>query len=100
LSVDLLVTPTLKIPARTIAEAIARSESEKPLPPEPSNTAPFNVFGLPTITVPCGFTRLGLPIGLQISGPHFQEGRVLALARAYEQATPWHDRHPDPPRAR
>jgi aspartyl-tRNA(Asn)/glutamyl-tRNA(Gln) amidotransferase subunit A len=98
--VDLLVTPTLKIPARTIAEAIARSESEKPLPPEPSNTAPFNVFGLPTITVPCGFTRLGLPIGLQISGPHFQEGRVLALARAYEQATPWHDRHPDPPRAR
>ena len=98
--VDLLVTPTLKIPARTIAEAIARSESEKPLPPEPSNTAPFNVFGLPTITVPCGFTKLGLPIGLQISGPHFQEGRVLALARAYEQATPWHDRHPDPPRAR
>ncbi|HWU89639.1 MAG TPA: amidase [Kofleriaceae bacterium] len=98
--VDLLITPTLKIPARTIADAIARAESEKPLPPEPGNTAPFNVFGLPTITVPCGFTKLGLPIGLQISGPHFQEGRVLALARAYAQATPWHDRHPDPPRAR
>jgi aspartyl-tRNA(Asn)/glutamyl-tRNA(Gln) amidotransferase subunit A len=97
--VDLLVTPTLKIPARTIADAIARAESEKPLAPEIGNTAAFNVFGLPTITVPCGFTRLGLPIGLQISGPHFQEGRVLALARTYEQATSWHDRHPDPPHA-
>jgi aspartyl-tRNA(Asn)/glutamyl-tRNA(Gln) amidotransferase subunit A len=97
--VDLLVTPTMKIPARTITEAIARNEAEKPLAPDPGNTLPFNIYGLPTITVPCGFTRLGLPIGLQISGPHFQEGRVLALARAYEQATPWHTRRPEPPRA-
>jgi aspartyl-tRNA(Asn)/glutamyl-tRNA(Gln) amidotransferase subunit A len=96
--VDLLVMPTLKIPARTIADAIARAESEKPLPPDPSNTAPFNVYGLPTISVPCGFTKLGLPIGLQIAGPHLQEGRVLALARAYEQTTPWHTRRPEPPR--
>jgi aspartyl-tRNA(Asn)/glutamyl-tRNA(Gln) amidotransferase subunit A len=97
--VDLLVTPTMKIPARTLTEAIARQEAEKPLPPEPGNTAAFNVFGIPTISIPCGFTKLGLPIGLQISGPHFQEGRVLALARAYEQATPWHTRRPEPPRA-
>ena len=98
--VDLLVTPTLKRPARTIEDALARANSEKPLAPDLSNTGPFNVYGLPSITVPCGFTKLGLPIGLHISGPHWQEGRVLALARAYEQATPWHDRHPDPPRAR
>jgi aspartyl-tRNA(Asn)/glutamyl-tRNA(Gln) amidotransferase subunit A len=97
--VDLIITPTLKVPPRTIADALARANAEKPLPPEPGNTGVFNVFGLPTITVPCGFTKLGLPLGLQISGPHWQVGRVLAMARAYEQATPWHDRHPDPPRA-
>jgi aspartyl-tRNA(Asn)/glutamyl-tRNA(Gln) amidotransferase subunit A len=96
--VDVLVTPTLKIPARTIAEVIARAQSEKPLPPEPSNTGPFNLYGLPTISIPCGFTKLGLPIGLQIAGPHLQEGRGLARARAYEPATPWHTRRPAPPR--
>jgi len=92
--VDLLITPTVKIQPRTIEEAIKRAESEKPLPPELGNTGPFNIFGLPTITVPCGFTKLGLPVGLQISGPHFQESRVLALAHAYEQATEWHKRRP------
>ncbi|HWO18341.1 MAG TPA: amidase, partial [Kofleriaceae bacterium] len=92
--VDVLVTPTVKRPARTITDAIARLASEKPLPPEASNTSPFSIYGLPAISVPCGFTKLGLPIGLQIAGPHFQEGRVLAVARAYEQATPWHTRRP------
>jgi aspartyl-tRNA(Asn)/glutamyl-tRNA(Gln) amidotransferase subunit A len=96
--VDVLVTPTTKVPARTIADALARNEADRPLGPDPGNTAAFNVYGIPAITVPCGFTALGLPIGLQISGPHFQEGRVLAVARAYEQATPWHARRPEPPR--
>jgi aspartyl-tRNA(Asn)/glutamyl-tRNA(Gln) amidotransferase subunit A len=96
--VDLLIMPPLKIPARTITDALARAESEKPLPPDPSNTGPFNIYGIPTISVPCGFTKQGLPIGLQIAGPHLEEGRVLALARAYEQATPWHTRRPEPPR--
>jgi aspartyl-tRNA(Asn)/glutamyl-tRNA(Gln) amidotransferase subunit A len=58
------------------------------------NTAPFNVYGLPTISIPCGFTRSGLPIGLQISGPRFGEAKVPALANAYEQATDWHSRRP------
>jgi aspartyl-tRNA(Asn)/glutamyl-tRNA(Gln) amidotransferase subunit A len=58
------------------------------------NTQPFDIFGLPTISVPCGFSRGGLPIGLQISGPRLGESRVLALARAYEQATDWHRRTP------
>jgi aspartyl-tRNA(Asn)/glutamyl-tRNA(Gln) amidotransferase subunit A len=49
---------------------------------------------LPTITVPCGFTKDGLPIGLQISAPHFGEGNVLALAYAYQEATDWHKRRP------
>lgn len=92
--VDLLVTPTVKILPRTIEESIKRAEAEKPLPPELGNTNQFNIFGLPTISVPCGFTKAGLPIGLQISGPHWAEARVLALAYAYEQATEWHKRRP------
>jgi aspartyl-tRNA(Asn)/glutamyl-tRNA(Gln) amidotransferase subunit A len=93
-SVDILVTPTVKIPPRTIEESIRRSQAETPLPPELTNTSGFNVFGLPAISVPCGFTSAGLPVGLQIVGPHFGEARVLAAARAYEQATDWHTRHP------
>ena len=58
------------------------------------NTAPLNVYGLPTISIPCGFTNTGLPIGMQISGPRFGEAKVLALAYAYEQATDWHTRRP------
>jgi aspartyl-tRNA(Asn)/glutamyl-tRNA(Gln) amidotransferase subunit A len=52
------------------------------------------VYGIPAISVPCGFTDAGLPVGLMIAGPRFAEGRVLALARAFEQATEWHRRRP------
>ena len=57
------------------------------------NTRPFNVWGLPAISVPCGFTQSGLPIGLQIAGPPWREDLVLQLAFAYEQATAWHKRN-------
>ena len=92
--VDLLITPTTKTLPRTIEESIKRAEAEKPLPPELGNTNQFNIFGLPTISIPCGFTKTGLPIGLQISGPYWAETRVLALAAAFEQATEWHKRRP------
>jgi aspartyl-tRNA(Asn)/glutamyl-tRNA(Gln) amidotransferase subunit A len=59
------------------------------------NTSPFDIYGLPTISIPCGFTSSGLPIGMQISGPPFGELQVLALAHAYEQATDWHTRRPE-----
>jgi Asp-tRNA(Asn)/Glu-tRNA(Gln) amidotransferase A subunit family amidase len=62
--------------------------------PPPQNTSPFDIFGLPTISVPCGFTNSGLPIGLQISGARFAEATVLSLARAYERETEWHNRRP------
>jgi aspartyl-tRNA(Asn)/glutamyl-tRNA(Gln) amidotransferase subunit A len=93
--VDLLVTPTMKIPPYTIEEALKRDNEEIPPMVLLSNTGPFNLFGLPTISVPCGFTEKGLPIGLQISGAPFAEAKVLALAHAYEQATDWHTKHPD-----
>jgi aspartyl-tRNA(Asn)/glutamyl-tRNA(Gln) amidotransferase subunit A len=89
-NVDLLVTPTTAMPAPTIEEAV-RLGIEVELN---RNTAPFNVYGLPTISIPCGFTSSGLPIGMQISGPRFGEAKVLALAHAYEQATDWHTRRP------
>ncbi|MGA2118857.1 MAG: amidase [Bryobacteraceae bacterium] len=58
------------------------------------NTRPFNAYGLPAITLPCGFSKDGLPIGLQIAGPSFGEIQVLTLAHAYQQATAWHNRRP------
>jgi aspartyl-tRNA(Asn)/glutamyl-tRNA(Gln) amidotransferase subunit A len=59
------------------------------------NTRPFNLFALSTISVPCGFTRAGFPIGMQIIGPPSGEAVVLRLALAYEQATDWHQRKPN-----
>ena len=57
-------------------------------------TISLNLAGLPGISIPCGFTRGGLPIGLQIIGQPFQEANLLAIARSYEQAHDWHLRHP------
>jgi aspartyl-tRNA(Asn)/glutamyl-tRNA(Gln) amidotransferase subunit A len=93
--VDLLVTPTMPIPAPAIADL--RKDPEALRPAELRllrNTRPFNVWGLPAISVPCGFTKSGLPIGLQIAGPHWREDLILKLARAYESATDWHKRRP------
>ena len=93
--VDVLVTPTTPIAAPTIAELKQNPDLLRPrelllL----RNTRPVNVWGLPAISVPCGFTEAGLPIGLQIIGPHWGEARVLQVAHAYEQATAWHKRQP------
>ncbi len=92
-TVDLLITPTTPVSPVTIESVksdLGLSGAASPL----RNTSPFDVYGLPTISIPCGFTKSGLPIGIQISGPNFAESRVLALAYAYEQATNWHARRP------
>jgi Asp-tRNA(Asn)/Glu-tRNA(Gln) amidotransferase A subunit family amidase len=91
--VDVLVTPTTPISAPGIAELQKNPDLLRPrelllL----RNTRPVNVWGLPAISVPCGFTETGLPIGLQIIGPHWRETAVLRIAHAYEQATAWHKR--------
>jgi aspartyl-tRNA(Asn)/glutamyl-tRNA(Gln) amidotransferase subunit A len=57
-------------------------------------TAPFNLAGLPAISVPCGFSTSGLPIGLQIVGPDWSEAKVLTAGHAYERSTRWNDRSP------
>ena len=85
--VDLLVTPATPIPAPAIADL--KKDPAALRPAELTllrNTRPFNVWGLPAISVPCGFTKSGLSIGLQIAGPHWREDLVLRLAYAFEQA--------------
>jgi aspartyl-tRNA(Asn)/glutamyl-tRNA(Gln) amidotransferase subunit A len=94
-NLDALVTPTIAVPAPTIAELKQNPELLRPREMLLlRNTHPANMWGLPAISVPCGFTSAGLPIGLQIIGPHWGEDRVLQLAYAYEQATDWHKRSP------
>jgi aspartyl-tRNA(Asn)/glutamyl-tRNA(Gln) amidotransferase subunit A len=90
--VDLILTPTTPVPAPSIEE-VRRGRPES-APDLLRNTTRFNIYGLPSVSIPCGFTRGGLPIGLQISGANWSEARVLALAYSYEQATQWHAMHP------
>jgi aspartyl-tRNA(Asn)/glutamyl-tRNA(Gln) amidotransferase subunit A len=92
---DLLAVPTLKSLPPPIEQALQaeRSTADDALF-SIENTMIFNVLGLPALTVPCGFSSEGLPIGLMICGPHFSEGRLLAVAAAYEQSTQWHQRVP------
>ena len=92
---DLLVTPTTPVPASSIADLKQNPDLLRPrelllL----RNTRPLNVWGLPAVSIPCGFTPAGLPIGLQIIGPHWGEAKLLQFAHAYEQATAWHKREP------
>jgi aspartyl-tRNA(Asn)/glutamyl-tRNA(Gln) amidotransferase subunit A len=97
---DVLALPTLKAFPPTI-DAAVRAESSPDIEDRPlfsiENTLTFNRLGLPSLTVPCGFSAEGLPIGLMICGPRYSEGRLLALGAAYERSTPWHERRP--PRA-
>ncbi|MBT5192710.1 MAG: amidase [Rhodospirillaceae bacterium] len=87
---DAMVLPTTALPACPIVEddpALLRTRAH--------NTLPFNALGWPAISVPSGFSENGLPMGLQIVGQPFAEGKVLALAKVYEQATPWHKERPN-----
>jgi len=88
-NVDVLVTPTTMALPPKVADAVAQPPGEMRLI---RNTVAFNGLGIPAISVPCGFSRSGLPIGLQITGPRLAEARVLTLAHAYAEATDWHRR--------
>jgi aspartyl-tRNA(Asn)/glutamyl-tRNA(Gln) amidotransferase subunit A len=85
--VDVLVTPTTRVPPFTIAE-LQVSDNLRSLELRMlQNTRPWNALGLPVVSIPCGLTERGLPLGLQIAGPPGGEARVLSVARAFEQAT-------------
>jgi aspartyl-tRNA(Asn)/glutamyl-tRNA(Gln) amidotransferase subunit A len=95
--VDALVIPTVRILPPLLADMIKAARENAPsatLADMVANTQPFDVYGIPAVTLPCGFSTSGLPIGISFAGPHFSEGKLLALGRAFEQATEWHKRRP------
>ena len=102
--VQVIVAPTVGIAAPTIEECkqgFAEIDGRRIPFRHPSGsigtrcTIPFNVTGLPTLSVCCGFTASGLPLGLQVVGACFKEGLVFQVAHAYEQAAGWYERKPE-----
>jgi aspartyl-tRNA(Asn)/glutamyl-tRNA(Gln) amidotransferase subunit A len=89
--VDCIVAPTSPTPAFKIGE-----RADNPLKMYLSDiyTISVNLAGIPAISIPCGFTKKGLPVGLQIMAKPFNEEMILRLAHAYEQSTPWHTMKP------
>ncbi len=97
-SVDLLLTPTTPVLAPKASDYPARIDDVLALDGLIlRNTRPFNLYGFPTLALPCGISSTGLPIGLQIAGPPWNEQRVLSLARLFQQETDWHRRRPPAP---
>jgi aspartyl-tRNA(Asn)/glutamyl-tRNA(Gln) amidotransferase subunit A len=93
--VDVLLTPTVPIPPPVIAGLLKHPEDLRPQELIMlRNTRPFNVWGLPTISIPCGLTSDGMPIGLQLAAAPGHGIIVLQAAQAYEQATEWHKKMP------
>jgi aspartyl-tRNA(Asn)/glutamyl-tRNA(Gln) amidotransferase subunit A len=90
-SYDFLIIPSTPIAAPTIAGNDAVEQAARLT----RFTAPFNLAGLPAISVPCGFTKDGLPIGLQIVSRPWADAKVLNAAYAYEQATEWQKKKPE-----
>ena len=89
--VDCIITPTSPTPAFKIGE-----KTQDPLSMYLSDafTIPVNLAGIPAISVPCGFTKQGLPIGLQVIARPFDEERLFKVAHTYEQDTQWHTQKP------
>ena len=87
---DALVSPTLPRVSIPIDEMVIPVDLPRYIP----YTFPANLAGLPALTVPCGFTSTGLPVGLQLIGRAYTEAALFRLGHAYESATPWHGRRP------
>ena len=93
---DLLLAPTAPVTAPRIDDASVEIDGVKipVLALLPRLTRGFNICGVPVVSVPCGFSESGMPIGMQLAGRPFEEAAVLRAAHAYEQATSWHRRRP------
>ena len=93
--IDGLLCPTVMIPPVPVADALATTDTyaERNLQAL-RNTSIGNILGLCGLSVPCGFTERGLPVGLMIYGKPFDEAHVLRIGHAYQQSTDWHRRHP------
>ena len=95
--VDLLAGPTEPVTApQLLAARVQAGEEEVGTTAALTQyTRPYNITGFPAISVPCGFSEAGLPLGLQLLGKPFGEPGLLRAAHAYEQATDWHTKRPE-----
>jgi aspartyl-tRNA(Asn)/glutamyl-tRNA(Gln) amidotransferase subunit A len=92
---DALISPTLPTPTVPMSEMSAPTESgNDPMTAAINMSFPANVLGLPALTVPCGFSSAGLPIGFQLMGRPFDEGTLFRIARSYERDHDWFSRSP------
>ena len=91
---DLLVTPSIAVPAFEVREPGSVPMSAEAMLAWTPFSYPFNLTQQPAASVPCGFTKAGLPIGLHIIGRMFDDEGVLSAAAAYEDATDWHKQRP------
>ncbi len=94
---DLWITPTAAVPPFPVDQPHAMEIGGKPVGTSMQRsylTYAFSVLGLPAISIPCGFTRAGLPVGLQLVGRRRQDATVLRAAGAFEKTTPWSEEHP------
>lgn len=89
--VDVIIMPTHSTPAFSFG---AYNENKLQIDLQDYFTCPVNITGVPAISIPCGFTKNNLPIGLQIIGPHLSEELLYQVAHAFESATPWHTMTP------
>ena len=92
--VDAMLAPTVPVPAEPVADMASLDAYHKHAPTYSRNTSLGNFLNLCAVSVPCGFSAEGLPIGLMVHAKPFQEDVALRVAYAYEQATDWHRRHP------
>jgi aspartyl-tRNA(Asn)/glutamyl-tRNA(Gln) amidotransferase subunit A len=88
---DVLLTPTMPIPAFVTGQDAPDGWQSQHWTSWTPYTYPFNLTQQPALSVPCGFTRSGLPVGLQVVGPRHGDALVLRVGRAYEQRTSWHE---------
>jgi aspartyl-tRNA(Asn)/glutamyl-tRNA(Gln) amidotransferase subunit A len=91
---DVLVTPTLPLPAFPVGIDVPGGSVSPDWTSWTPYTYPFNLTQQPALSVPCGFTGAGLPIGLQIVGARHTDALVLRVGQAYQSATDWHQRTP------
>jgi aspartyl-tRNA(Asn)/glutamyl-tRNA(Gln) amidotransferase subunit A len=94
-----VIAPVSPVPAPTIAESdVGNSpDAEAVIQRLTRLTRPINYLGLPALSIPCGFTRGGLPVGMQLIGRSFDEATLLRVGAAFQRATDFHERLPKLP---
>jgi amidase len=92
--IDLLIVPVMNVAAPTLADLAATGRAPAAVEARLRFTAPFDMSGHPTLTLPGGRTNAGLPVGFQIVGRPMQEALILRAGNAFQQATSWHRRRP------